>query len=72
MSERVPEEADPVIRAYIDGVDRTLLAKNAKLSVEERFVQLMELQRLAEELRAAAPHDTACSCSTPGRSALRL
>ena len=54
MSVRVEEESDPVICAYLDGVDRTLLRKNAALSVEQRFLQLMELQRLAEELRAAA------------------
>ena len=53
MAPRVEEERDPVIRAYLDGVDRTLLRRNADLSVEERFLQLMELQRLAEELRAA-------------------
>lgn len=47
------EETDPVIRAYLDGVDRTLLRKNLALSVEERFLQLMELQRLAVELREA-------------------
>jgi len=46
-------ERDPVIRAYLDAVDRTLLQKNSALSVEERFRQLMELQRLAAELRDA-------------------
>lgn len=53
MATRVEEERDPVIRAYLAGVDRTLLRKNAALSVEERFLQLMELQRMADELRAA-------------------
>jgi hypothetical protein len=53
MTVPAPEESDPVIRAYLEGVDRTLLRKNAALSVEERFLQLMELQRLAAELRAA-------------------
>lgn len=53
MATRVEEERDPVIRAYLAGVDRTLLRRNAALSVEERFLQLMELQRLADELRAA-------------------
>jgi hypothetical protein len=46
-------DCDPVIRAYLADVDRTLIAKNLALSAEERFLQLMELQRLAEELRAA-------------------
>ncbi len=42
-----------MILAYLDGIDRTLLRKNLALSVEERFMQLMELQRFAEELRRA-------------------
>ena len=57
MPERRLEETDPVIRAYLAGVDRSLLRKNAALSVEERFLQLMELQRLAAELRAATQRD---------------
>lgn len=43
-------EADPVVRAYLDGVDRTLIEKNLRLSPEERLRQLMELQRFAAEL----------------------
>jgi hypothetical protein len=46
-------EIDPVVGAYLDGIDRTLLRKNLALSVEERFRQLMELQRFAAELRRA-------------------
>jgi hypothetical protein len=46
-------ERDPVIDAYRAGVDLSLLEKNLTLTVEERFVQLMELQRFADELRAA-------------------
>ena len=45
-------ERDPV-DAYRAGVDISLLEKNLKLSVEERILQLMELQRFAEELAAA-------------------
>jgi hypothetical protein len=44
-------DADPVIEAYKKDVDRTLLRENLKLSVEERFRRLMELQRFAEALR---------------------
>jgi hypothetical protein len=44
---------DPVVSAYRAHVDRTLIQKNLKLSVEERFLQLMELQRFAVELREA-------------------
>jgi hypothetical protein len=44
---------DPVIEAYKAGIDRTLIRKNLKLTVTERFQQAMELQRFAEELRQA-------------------
>ena len=42
-------DRDPV-DAYRDGIDVTLIDKNLGLSVEERFLQLMELHRLASEL----------------------
>ena len=48
---------DPVIEAYKRGIDRTLLRKNLKLTVEERFLALMELQRFAVELRQAGQRD---------------
>ena len=44
---------DPVIEAYKKDVDVSLLRRNLRLTVEERFLQLMELQRFAGELRAA-------------------
>lgn len=44
---------DPVIEAYKGGVDRTLVRENLKLTVEQRFLKLMELQRFAEALRKA-------------------
>ena len=44
---------DPVIEAYKSGVDRTLVRENLKLTVEQRFRKLMDLQRFAEGLRAA-------------------
>jgi hypothetical protein len=53
-----------VVRAYLADVDRTLIARNLTLTVEERFRQLMALQRLAEELEhggceaAEAPGDS--------------
>jgi hypothetical protein len=50
---------DPVVSAYRAHVDRTLIEKNLKLSVEERFLQLMELQRFAAELREAGRQATA-------------
>ena len=44
---------DPVTEVYKKDIDRTLLRENLKLSVEGRLRQLMELQRLAEELQRA-------------------
>lgn len=46
-------EPDPVIEFYKKDIDVTLLRENLKLSVEERFRKLMQLQRFAEELRRA-------------------
>ncbi len=50
---RPPLQPDPVIEAYKQHVDRTLLRENLKLSVEERLLKLQELQRFAAELREA-------------------
>jgi hypothetical protein len=47
------EARDPVVDAYLVHVDRTLIERNLTLSVEERFCQLMELQRFAAELLRA-------------------
>ena len=44
---------DPVIEAYKQGVDRTLVRENLKLSPEQRILKLIELQRFAEELGRA-------------------
>jgi hypothetical protein len=44
---------DPVIEMYKKDIDRTLLRENLKRTPEERLLQLMELQRFAEELRRA-------------------
>lgn len=46
-------EPDPVIEAYKRDLDRSLIRENLKRSIEERFESLMQLQRLAEELRRA-------------------
>lgn len=55
-----PVGADPVIEVYKRDIDRTLLRENLKLTVEERFEKLRQLQRFAAELRRAgrqASHD---------------
>jgi hypothetical protein len=44
---------DPVTELYKRDIDRTLLAKNLRLTPEERILAAMELQRLAEEVRRA-------------------
>jgi len=43
--------SDPVIEAYKKDTDRTLIRHNLRLTVDQRFRQLMELQRFAEELQ---------------------
>ena len=52
------EVLDPVIEAYKKDVDVTLIRENLRLTVDERFQQLMKLQRFAEELQQArqTPH----------------
>ena len=44
---------DPLIEAYKRDVDVTLIRENLRLTVDQRFQQLMELQEMAEELRRA-------------------
>lgn len=44
---------DPVIEAYKSGIDRTLLRANLARTPTERVMNLMALQRLAAEARAA-------------------
>jgi len=46
-------EPDPVIEAYKRDIDRTLLRENLRLTVEQRFLQLIALQQFATELRRA-------------------
>lgn len=48
-----PNYVDPVVEALRRNVDKTLIEKNLRLTHEERLLQLMELQRFAEELKRA-------------------
>ncbi len=51
---------DPVVEAYKRDLDRSLLRENLKLTVEQRFLELMRLQQFADELQHAkrtALHD---------------
>jgi hypothetical protein len=45
------DRIDPIIERYKQDVDRTLIQANLKLSVEERFENLMRLQEFALEMR---------------------
>jgi len=53
ISQAEREYIDPVIEAYKKDVDRTMFRENLKLSVEERFENLMRLQEFAIEMRQA-------------------
>ena len=46
-------DVDPVVEAYKNHIDRTLIRENLRLTVDQRFQQLMKLQRFAEELQRA-------------------
>lgn len=47
-------EPDPVIEEYKRDIDITLIQSNLRLTVEQRFEELMKLQDFAEELHRAA------------------
>ena len=47
------KELDPLIEAYKKDVDVTLIRENLRLTVDQRFQQLMNLQDFAEELQRA-------------------
>ncbi len=53
MKEPSVEYRDPVVEAYKKDIDRTQIRENLKLTVEERFLKAMALQRFAEEMRRA-------------------
>jgi hypothetical protein len=44
---------DPLIEAFKKDVDVTLIRENLRLTVDQRFQQLMKMQEVAEELRRA-------------------
>ena len=54
----VPAIHDPVIDAHHSGVDLSLIRANLNRSVEERFLRLMEMQRLAAGVRRAGRQAT--------------
>jgi hypothetical protein len=44
-------DPNPVIDAYKDGVDRTLLRENLKLTTSERVAKMISALRFAEAVR---------------------
>ena len=58
MTDKPPSHLEPdrVIEVYKRHIDRTLLRENLRLTVEERFKNLQQLQVFAEELRDAQRH----------------
>jgi len=53
MEEQSETPRDPVVQAYKEGIDRTLIRENLSLSVEDRFRKAMALARFADEMRRA-------------------
>ena len=53
MKQSDEQSLDPVIEAYKKDVDITLIRENLRLTVDQRFQQLMKLQEFAEELQRA-------------------
>ena len=47
------KDLDPVIEAYKKDIDVSLIRENLRLTVDQRFQQLMKLQQFAEDLRRA-------------------
>jgi hypothetical protein len=53
MKETKQSNVDPLVEAYKKDIDVTLIRENLRLTVDQRFQQLMKLQEFAEELRRA-------------------
>ena len=47
------KDLDSLIEAYKKGIDVTLIRENLRLTVDQRFEQLMRMQEFAEELQRA-------------------
>jgi len=53
MGDAAASHIDPVVEAYKPGIDVTLIDRNLALTPEQRLLQLMEMQRFADELARA-------------------
>lgn len=63
-----PFEPDPVIEAYKRDLDLALLEENLRRTVDERVLNLMALQRLAEEARRAGRKASQSRAPRPDRA----
>jgi hypothetical protein len=52
-SQSEDNDRDPVVEALIRDVDMSLIRRNLKLTPQQRFEQLAEMQRFAKSLAAA-------------------
>jgi hypothetical protein len=48
-----PDVHDPVVEAYMEGVDRTLLRENLKLTPAERLGKFLDFMEFIERVRAS-------------------
>ena len=55
LFETVLLEPLPVVEAYKDGIDRTLLRENLRLTPAERVEKMIAALRFAEAVRASRP-----------------
>ena len=62
-----PDVHDPVVEAYKQDVDRTLLRENLMLSADERFAKFESYMQLFDELRAAGQRCLARQTEEAGR-----
>jgi predicted XRE-type DNA-binding protein len=71
LSVRAPQmvrgsDIDPVVRAYVAGVDRSLVREALRRSPTERVAALADLQALAEEAAAAGRRDAGAGGQAAG------
>ncbi len=60
MANEIETQPDPVIEAYKNDIDHTLIRRNLALTVEERLLQLARLQEFSDELRRAGAAARKC------------
>ena len=53
--ERISLAPCPVLEAYKESVDRTLIAENLKLTPDERVRKMISVLRFVDEVRRSSP-----------------